>query len=135
MERDGFVHVYTFTLTSLVDHLHRTTTSLYRSLYLGPKLLHMQYRCNDIVVAEMEMGNIVPRVGLEPTSRAFMASVLPLGQVGSLISPLYPCLPVYAAHCLRSMGRPLHSSPWSCKSFIAYNYIHTRNGHIYTYTG
>ena len=45
------------------------------------------------------MGNIVPGAGLEPTSLAFPASVLPLRYVGSLMSPLYPRLPVYAAPC------------------------------------
>ena len=45
--------------------------------------------------------NIVPRGGIEPTSLAFLASVLPLHHVGSLMSPLYPWLPVYVAPCLR----------------------------------
>ena len=45
----------------------------------------------------MKRGNIVPRVGVEPTSLAFRASVQPFRQVGSLVSPLYPRLPVYAA--------------------------------------
>ena len=53
------------------------------------------------VVGETNMGNTVPRAGLEPTSLAFLASVLPLHQLGSLMSPLYPHLPAYAAHCLR----------------------------------
>ena len=34
-----------------------------------------------IVVGVMTMGNIVPRVGFEPTYRAFHASVLPLHHV------------------------------------------------------
>ena len=53
------------------------------------------------VVGVMQMGNIVPRAGLEPTSLAFWASVLPLHHVGSLMSALCQCLPVYAAPCLR----------------------------------
>ena len=73
-------------------------------------------------------GNIVPRAGIKPTSLAFQASVLPLFHIGSLISPLYPNLPVYAAPCLRGQCRILHLSPWNCKSFNAYNYIHTSNG-------
>ena len=75
------------------------------------------------------MGNTVSRAGLEPTSLAFWASVLPLYHVGSLISLLYACPPVYAASCLRGQCRLLYSSPWNCKPFNAYNYIRT-----YTYT-
>ena len=41
------------------------------------------------------------------------------------MSPLYPCLPVYAPHCLRNQCRLLHVSPWNCKPFNAYNYMHT----------
>ena len=50
------------------------------------------------VVGVMKIGNIVPRAGLEPTSLAFWASVLPLHHVGSLTSPLYPRPHVYAVH-------------------------------------
>ena len=71
----------------------------------------------------MKIGNTVPRLGLEPTSLAFWASVLPLHHVGALMSPLYSCLPVYVAPCLRGECRLLHSSLWKCKSFNAYNYI------------
>ena len=53
------------------------------------------------VVGVMKMGNILPRVGIKPTFLTFRASVLPLHHVGTLVSPLYPHLPVYAAHCLR----------------------------------
>ena len=81
----------------------------------------------------MKMGNIVPRVELEHTSLTFWTSVLPLHHIGSLTSPLYPHPPIYAAACLRGQGRPLHSSPWTCKSFNAYNYIHI--GNALTYTG
>ena len=73
------------------------------------------------------MGNIVPRVGFEPTSLAFQGSVLPLNHVSSLMSSQYPFLPVYAAPCLRGQRRLLHSSRWNYKSFNAYNYIHTGN--------
>ena len=45
----------------------------------------------------MKMGNTLPRVGIEPTSLAFQASVLLLHHVGSLMSPICPCPPVYAA--------------------------------------
>ena len=39
---------------------------------------HFQRISHIYVVGVMKMGNIVPRVGLEPTSVAFRASVLPL---------------------------------------------------------
>ena len=61
-----------------------------------------------IVMGAMKMGNIVPRVGLKPTSLAFRDSVPPLHNIGSLMSPLYPCLPVYAVPCLRGRCRLLH---------------------------
>ena len=47
------------------------------------------------------MRNIVPRAGIKPTYLAFQASVLPLHYVGSLMSQIYPYLPVYAAPCHR----------------------------------
>ena len=55
------------------------------------------------VVRVTKMGNIVSRVGIEPTSLVFQASVLPLHNVMSdtLMSILYPYPPVYAAPCLR----------------------------------
>ena len=59
------------------------------------------------VVDQVKMGNIVPRTGIEATSLAFRASVLPLHYIGSLISPLYPCLPVYAGPGLRGQCRLL----------------------------
>ena len=52
----------------------------------------------------MKMGNIVPRVGLEPTYLAFWASVLSLHHIGPLISPLYACSPVYVALSLRGQS-------------------------------
>ena len=57
------------------------------------------------VVGVMEMENTVPSAGLELTSQAFWVSVLPLHQVGSLMSPLYAHPPVYAAPCLRDQCR------------------------------
>ena len=51
----------------------------------------------------MKMGNTVPRTGVEPTSLAFWASMLPLHHRGSLMSPLYPRPPVCATACLRSV--------------------------------
>ena len=39
----------------------------------------------------MKVGNIMPRAGLETTSLAIRASVLPLHHIGSLMSSLCPC--------------------------------------------
>ena len=61
------------------------------------------------VVGMMKMGNIVPRVGMDLTSLAFQASVLPFHHVGSLMSPLYPHPPLYVAPCLRGHWRLLLS--------------------------
>ena len=47
--------------------------------------------------------NTMPRAGFEPTSLAFRASVLPLHNMGSLMSP------VCAAPCLRGKCRLLHT--------------------------
>ena len=55
----------------------------------------------------IKMGNIVPRVGVRPTSLAFQIRVLPLHHIGSLISPLYLYLSVYAVPCLIGQCRPL----------------------------
>ena len=63
------------------------------------------------VIGVIKMGNIVPRAGIEPTSLAYKASVLPFQQVGSLMSPIYPHLPVYAAPYLRGRCSLLLSSP------------------------
>ena len=71
------------------------------------------------VVGVIKMGNTVPWAGIEPTSLAFRASVLPLHHVDYLKSPLYPRPPVYAAPCLRCQCRLL--------------YIYT-SIHLYIYT-
>ena len=72
----------------------------------------------------VKMGNIVPRAGIEPISLAFWVSVLILRHIGSLMSPLYPCLPVCAVPCPRGQCSLLLSSPWNWKSFHTYNYIY-----------
>ena len=64
----------------------------------------------------MKMGKIVPKAGLEPTSRAFQASVLPLHNVGSLMLLLYPRPPVYVVLCLRGQCRLLHMHTCICSS-------------------
>ena len=46
------------------------------------------------VVGEMKIGNIVPRAGTKPTFLAFQANVY---HIGSMMSPLFSCIPVYAA--------------------------------------
>ena len=65
----------------------------------------MLWARENIVMGEMKMGNIVPIVGIEPTSLALQASVLPLHHAGSLMSSLYQRLPVYAAPCPRGQCR------------------------------
>ena len=59
------------------------------------------------VMGLMKMGNTVPRGGLECTFLVFRANALPLHQIVSLMSPLCPCLPIYAAPCLRGQSRLL----------------------------
>ena len=59
------------------------------------------------VVGVMKMGNMVPRVGIEPTSLTFWATMLPLYHVGSLVSPLCPLSPVYVALCFRGQCKLL----------------------------
>ena len=60
----------------------------------------------------MKMWNIVHRAGIEPTSLVYRASLLPLHHISSLMSPLYPCLPDYAAHYMRGHCIPLLTHPW-----------------------
>ena len=55
---------------------------------------HSTTNSSSTVVSVMKMGNILPRLGLEPTSLAFRASVLPLQHIGFLMTPLYLHLPV-----------------------------------------
>ena len=51
------------------------------------------------VVGVMETGNIVSRVGIEPTSLAIQAIVFTITPHASLMSSLYSHLPVYVAPC------------------------------------
>ena len=67
-----------------------TACSLYRIMVMATS-----------VMSVMKMGNIVPRVGLKPTYLAFWAPH------SSLMSPLSPHPPVYAAPCLRGLCRLL----------------------------
>ena len=59
------------------------------------------------VMSVMKMGNIVPRVGIKPTSLAFWTSVLLLHHIGFPDVTTVPT-PVYAAPCLRGQWRLLH---------------------------
>ena len=78
------------------------------------------------LVGLMKMGNTVPPIGIEPTSLAYRTSVL--HDIDSLMSPLYPHLPVQAVPYLKGQCSVLHSAPhWNCKPLDAYNYIHTGN--------
>ena len=76
---------------------NHTGYSLYRIMVMAMHIVNV-----------MKMGNIVPRAGIEPIPLAFWACVLALHHIGSLVSPLYRCLPVYAAPCLRGHCRLLH---------------------------
>ena len=82
----------------------------------------------------MKMANISPILGIKPTSLVFWANVLSVHHIGSLMSPIYPHPPVYAALCLSGQCGLLHSSPWNCMSFKTYNYIysHIMALHIHT---
>ena len=82
-------------IQAIVLHTHtqgrfknHTACSLYRILVIATS-----------VVGVMKMGNIVPRMGREPTSLAFRAIVLLLHHIGSLMSPLCPCLPCLSGQC------------------------------------
>ena len=89
-------------MAELVERVQKITSSV------PGRIKPMTYQIDMYVVGEMKMGIFVSRAGLQPTSLAFQASVLPLHHVGSLMSPLYPCLPVYAAPCPRGQCRFLH---------------------------
>ena len=82
----------------------------------------------------MTMGNIVLKVGIKPTSLTFQANVRTGHHLGSLMLPSYPHLPVYVAPHLTGQCRLLHSFPFNCKTFNAYNYIHTCSDITYTHT-
>ena len=78
----------------------------------------------DTIVTVMgmrKMENIVPRVGIEPTSLAFQLSVQPLHHIGFSDVTTIPRLPVYASPCLRDQYRlllllVLHNCTWCVRS-------------------
>ena len=77
-----------------------------------------------VSVADVKkMWNIVPRVGIEPTCLAFRASLLPLHHIRSVVSPLSPRLPVYAAPCLRGQRRLLvvHYITWISRNMQVFS--------------
>ena len=63
---------------------------------------------NAFIGREVKMGNIVPRAGIDPTSLAFLASVLPLHYVGSLMSPLF--IPMPTNLCSSLLQRYVHAT-------------------------
>ena len=85
------------------------------------------------------MGNNVTRAGIEPTSLAFRASVLSLHHIGSLMSALYPCPPVYVALCFRGQYTLLRLPPRiESLLMLTITYMQAMALHItniYTYTG
>ena len=80
-------------MSVLLIHTYILTLNLCET-FIGLDLFEMTTKV--IVVGVMKMGNIVPGVGIEPIFLAFRASVLTLHHI-SLMSPLYPRPPVYAA--------------------------------------
>ena len=92
----NYIHTTALHIHTQGTFTNHTEHSLYRILVTAAS-----------VMAVVKMGNTVPRVGIKPTSLAFWASVKPLHHIGSLISPLYPRLPVYVAPCLRGECRLL----------------------------
>ena len=82
---------------------------------------HRLYRILIIatsVMGVMKIGNVITRAGI--TSLAFRVSVLPLHHIRSLMSPLYPCLPVYSAACLRGQCRLLQYVFTTNISYVSY---------------
>ena len=63
------------------------------------------------IYSGMKMGNIVARVGIKPTYLALWAQCATITPCRLPDVTLYPCLPVYAALCLRRQCRLVQSSP------------------------
>ena len=104
--RHGIVSLLMLTITyiqTMLFHIHteggfnnHAVHSLYMILVMATS-----------VVSVIKMGNLVPRAGLKPHFWHSGAGVLPLHYVGSLMTPLYPGIPVYAASWLRGQCRLL----------------------------
>ena len=110
------------TIILVFSTLHDTgeiTTILYQLHYVW--LLNLP--CVYVgVVAVKKMGNTVPRVGLEPTSLASGPVCYHYTMEASLMSPLSPCLPVYAAPYLRGQCRLPHIYIYT---YVWLHYINT----------
>ena len=92
---------------------NHTAYSLYRIIVTATSVMDL-----------MKMGNVVPRGGIEPTSLPFRASVLTITPCRfPFMSPLCPCLPVYAAPCLRGQCSQLHLLGFASEPFIHIKFI------------
>ena len=69
------------------------------------------FEMHSIVASVTKMGNTVSIAELEPTFLSVQTSVLAIHHINYLMSPLYPCLPVYTAPCLKGQCRLLY---WNC---------------------
>ena len=101
---------HTKTLTLWAASVTSFTKLSQCSLLYGDKsLINTPISKLDIVVGVMEMGNIVLRARIEPTSLAFRACVLTITPHWLLISPLYPSQSIYTGPCLSGQCNLLHS--------------------------
>ena len=73
--------------------------------------LHMIIVMATSVMVVMKMGNIVPRAGLEPTSLAFQANVLPLHHVGF---PDVTTIPMSTSLCGTLPQRSVQTTTYIC---------------------
>ena len=89
---------------------------------------------NNSVMGVMKMGNTAPRAGVEPTSLAFWASVLPVHHIGSLMFLLYPHPPVYVALLPQRSVQTTILIPPGIVSLLMLT-INGTDLYIYTYTG
>ena len=84
------------------------------SFYLIYSLLIYIY----FVVGVTKMGTTMPRTGIEPTSLPFRASVVPLHNEGSLLSPLYP------AHlCVRLLASEVSASYYNIYLYFTFYFF------------
>ena len=93
------------------------------------------YNIADVVkMGKWDTRDIVSRAGIEPKSISFCDCVLTITPP-TLMLPLYPRLPVYAAPCLRGQCTLLHSSNGNCRTLmLTITYIQAVTIHI-RYTG
>ena len=98
----AYMQAMTFCIHTQGRFTNHTACSLYRIMVTTTS-----------VVGVVKMGNSVPRAGLESTSLAFQASMVPFHYACSLMSPLYPHLPICVVLCLRGQCRLLQY--FNCK--------------------